>query len=183
MLETSRLRLRPYRPADAPDLAREANDLRVWRTLRDRFPHPYRELDAERWIATHAQVEPPTALAIARRADDRLIGGIGVERQADVVRFTGEVGYWLGFAHWGRGLAREAVAEFVAYCFARFDFERLEAWVFEPHRASRRVLEASGFRLEGTARRSVVKQGELMDSCLYGLVRSDLRAAELPCPP
>lgn len=178
---TERLHLRRFRHDDARDLAREANHPEVARSLRDRFPHPYTLADARAWIARAAPESPPTTLAIARREDDRLIGGIGVERLADVARLTGEVGYWLGPDHWGRGYAREALAAFAAYVFDTFDFERLEAWCFAPNLASRRVLEACGFRLEGIARRNVVKDGSVLDSCLYALLRGETAAAALPC--
>ena len=36
--------------------------------------------------------------------------------------------------------------------------------------ASRRVLEKAGFPLEGTLRRSVYKNGEMLDSCIYALL-------------
>lgn len=170
---TERLVLRPYRRGDAHDLAREANHPEVARTLRDRFPHPYTLADARAWIARAAPERPPTTLAIARREDDRLIGGIGVERLPDVARYCGEVGYWLGPDHWGMGYAREALAGFVVYLFETFDFERLEAWTFAPNAASRRVLEACGFRLEGITRRSAFKHGEHLDSCIYALLRGD----------
>ena len=39
--------------------------------------------------------------------------------------------------------------------------------------ASRRVLEKAGFALEGTLRRSVYKNGEMLDSCIYALVREE----------
>lgn len=170
---TERLQLRSYRRGDAADLAREADHPEVARTLRDRFPHPYTLADARAWIARAAPERPPTTLVIARRQDDRLIGGIGVERLADVAHRTGEVGYWLGPDHWGKGYAREALGDFSVYVFATFDFERLEAWCFAPNLASRRVLEACGFRLEGIARRSVIKDGEVLDSCLYALLRGE----------
>lgn len=172
-VETPRLTLRPFETGDALPLAREADHPEVARTLRDRFPHPYTLEHARAWIALRAPESPPTALAIVRREDARLLGGVGVDRLADVARLTGEIGYWLGPEHWGRGYAREATAAFVAYLFEAFDFERLEAWTFAPNLASRRVLEACGFRLEGIARRSVVKNGEVMDSCLYALLRGE----------
>ena len=76
-------------------------------------------------------------------------------------------------AHPETAFEERATAAFVAYLFEAFDFERLEAWVFAPNLASRRLLEACGFRLEGIARRSVVKNGEVMDSCLYALLRGE----------
>ena len=39
-LVTATCTLRPFVATDAPALAHHANDRAVWRTARDRFPHP-----------------------------------------------------------------------------------------------------------------------------------------------
>jgi len=174
-IHTPRLVLRPFRPGDEESLAREADDRRVWGALRDRFPHPYRREDALAWIAANGGRNPPENLAITLREPGLPIGGVGVARRGDVGRFTGEIGYWLGSAHWRRGYATEAVGAFVEHAFAAFDFERLEAWVFSSNPASARVLEKCGFRLEGVGRRAVHKQGRFLDSHLYARLRDDLR--------
>lgn len=46
--------VRSFRATDAEELARHANNRRVWLQLRDRFPHPYAIDDARRFIATTA---------------------------------------------------------------------------------------------------------------------------------
>ena len=50
---------------------------RVWRNLRDRFPHPYTAADAERWIRTATEAVPQTHFAIA--IADEAIGEIGLD--------------------------------------------------------------------------------------------------------
>ncbi len=161
----------PLPVGDEAELAAEANDRRVWLHLRDRFPHPYRIEDAEQWIRHTAGEAPPTHLAVA--LGDRLIGGVGLERRGDVTRYSAEVGYWLGVAHWGQGFATEVMAAFVDYAFSSFPLERLEAWVFAPNVSSRKVLEKCGFRLEGISRRGVFKDNRFLDSCLYGRLRGE----------
>jgi RimJ/RimL family protein N-acetyltransferase len=52
------------------------------------------------------------------------------------------VGYWLGREHWGRGLATQALAEFLPLVEER----PLYATVAPANRASVRVLEKNGFR-------------------------------------
>ena len=163
--------MRPFREGDEPELSAAADDVRVWRHLRDRFPHPYTVADARQWIACAREESPPQNLAVTR--DGRVVGGIGIERLADVARFTVELGYWLDPREWGRGYASEAVAAFVEWVFATFPCERIQAWVFVPNAGSQRVLEKCGFRLEGTSRRSVHKDGRFLDSHLYGRLRSD----------
>jgi len=65
-----------------------------------------------------------------------------------------------------------AAVRFTAeYVFEHFDVVRLEASVFEWNPGSMRVLEKSGFVREGVLRRSVLKDGHVIDSVLYAMVR------------
>lgn len=57
------------------------------------------------------------------------------------------VAYWIGSAHWGRGIATDALAELIA----THDRTRpLHAFVATANVASMRVLEKCGFRRVGT---------------------------------
>jgi RimJ/RimL family protein N-acetyltransferase len=154
---------------DIPSLVRHANNRRVWRNLKDRFPHPYTESDGERWIRQATSAIPETHFAIA--TDSGVIGGIGLDLQGDVFRRSGEIGIWLGEAYWGRGIATEAVRAMTEYAFANFDLCRIFAGVFEWNPASMRVLEKAGYAFEGRQRRSVTKDGQTIDQMLYAIVR------------
>lgn len=171
-LRTERLTLRPWRRGDQEALAREADDVEVWRWVRDRFPHPYTVADAERWIEfAIAQPGPTRNFAIVH--GEAPIGGVGLQVMEDVQRCTAEVGYWLGRAWWGRGFASEAVRRIVPYAFETFDaLTRLEAHVFDSNAASVRVLEKAGFELEARLRCAVVKQGVVQDDLVFALLRS-----------
>lgn len=57
-----------------------------------------------------------------------------------------EVGYWLGQAYWGRGIATQALAAFLEQVTAR----PLYAYVAKHNIGSRRVLEKCGFAVCGT---------------------------------
>jgi RimJ/RimL family protein N-acetyltransferase len=170
-LRTERLTLRPWRRGDEEALAREADDMEVWRWVRDRFPHPYTVEDAGRWIDfTMAQPGPPRNFGIVH--GEAPIGGVGIEVMQDVQRCTAEVGYWLGRAWWGRGFATEAVRRIVPYAFETFAaLTRLEAHVFVSNAASARVLEKAGFECEARLRRAVIKQGVVQDDLIFALLR------------
>jgi RimJ/RimL family protein N-acetyltransferase len=168
-LELSAGRLREWRPGDATALARHADNRSIWRNVRDHFPHPYTLADAETWIERAAGERPPTQLAI--EVDGEAAGGIGVFLQRDVERRSAELGYWLGEAHWGRGVMTEAVTRYTAAAFDTFDLLRIYAVVFEWNPASCRVLEKAGYVLEGRLRKAVVKDGAVLDQFLYATVR------------
>jgi len=166
-----RVSVRAFGEADLPQLVHHGNDIAVWRTLRDRFPYPYSEADARAWLDFVATAQPVTNFAIAY--DDACVGGIGYLRRTDVERHSAEVGYWLGKEFWGRGIATTALSLFVAHVFETSDLIRLDATVFDTNPASARVLEKCGFRREGILRRAVVKDGRVLDSYLYSLLRDD----------
>ncbi|HEY3157223.1 MAG TPA: GNAT family protein [Candidatus Eisenbacteria bacterium] len=157
--------VREWRPADADSLVLHANNIKVWRNLHDAFPFPYGRADAETWI----QQASPNHFAIA--VDGAAVGGIGLHPGTDVHRRTATIGYWLGEAFWGRGIATEVLCAFTKYAFATFDFVRLEAHVFEWNLASARVLEKAGYTREARLRKRVTKEGRTVDSFLYALIR------------
>jgi len=162
-------RIRSWRPGDEPSLARHANSRRLWLNVRDHFPHPYTMADARDWVALAASAAPETQFAI--EVDGEAAGGIGLFPQQDVARYSAELGYWLGEAHWGRGLMTDAVRGFTEYAFRAFELCRIYAVVFEWNPASRRVLEKAGYAFEGRMRRAAFKDGQVIDQFLYAVVR------------
>ena len=164
--------LRDYREADAEPLARQANDRSVWIGLRDAFPHPYGIEDARRFIAMASEMRPPRNFAI--EVDGRLAGGIGYTPRTDVERVGAEVGYWLGSGFRGKGVATAALRLLSAHAFTTHpELRRLYAVPYATNRASARVLEKAGYRLEGTLRQSAVKDGRILDQWMYALLRDE----------
>jgi RimJ/RimL family protein N-acetyltransferase len=161
--------IRSWRPEDVPSLVRHANNRRVWRNLKDRFPHPYTPTDGERWICQATGTRPETHFATAIGGE--AVGGIGLDLQGDVFRRTAEIGIWLGEAYWGRGIATEAVRALTEYAFTHFDVCRIFAGAFEWNPASARVLEKAGYTFEGRLRKSVTKDGQTIDQMLYAILR------------
>ena len=163
--------VRSFRESDAAELARHANNHKVWLQLRDRFPHPYTIDDARGFIAFAGGANPETAFAVT--VDDQPVGSIGAVLGEDVERCSAEVGYWLGESYWGRGIATRALVSFTEYAFATYEVERLFAVPLAGNTASCRVLEKAGYRLEGRMRRSAVKDGVVQDQLLYAIVCGD----------
>jgi len=47
--------------------------------------------------------------------------------------------------------------------------------VFEGNDASKKVLEKTGFVLEGTQRKNVFKENKFVDHYIYGLLKEDFK--------
>lgn len=157
--------LRPWTPADKPSLIANANNRNVWRNLADVFPHPYTDADADQWfrIASH----PDRSIKFAIELDGAAVGGIGARAGEGIFVRTAHFGYWLGEAHWGKGLATAAGRALLEHLKGDGRFVRLEAPVFEWNPASMRVLEKLGFERVAVLPKSVTKDGQLIDSVLY----------------
>lgn len=163
--------VRDWRPSDARSLVRHANDRDVWLQLRDRFPHPYTQQDADWFLADACRSVPRTAFAIEVQGE--AAGGIGLMIGTDVARATAEVGYWLGKAHWGRGIMTNVLRAVTSEAIRSFSLHRIYAVPFAGNTASARVLEKAGYRLEGRMRRSAVKDGGVLDQLMYAFTDVD----------
>ncbi len=161
--------LRNWRQDDAPALARNADNPRIWANLRDRFPSPYTLEDAESWVRHAVRALPATDFCL--EVDGEAAGGIGVVLREDVERVSAELGFWLGEPYWGRGIMTEAVSAFVPWAFERFGLSRIYAQVFAFNVASARVLEKAGFVLEATLRRSAIKRDAITDQWQFARIR------------
>jgi RimJ/RimL family protein N-acetyltransferase len=75
------------------------------------------------------------------------------------------VGYWLGSAFWGRGLATRALAELVEEVNER----PLHAWVARSNLASIRVLEKCGFVVAGSRTEVDERLGKPVEELLLEL--------------
>ena len=163
--------LRPWRREDAAGVAKYADNEKIARNLRDVFPHPYTLADAEGFIRSCVEREGQGQLCRAIVVDGEAAGSIGLFLGNDVYRKSAELGYWLGRPFWRQGIMTAAVEEMCALGFAAWDIVRIYAEPYAGNAGSRGVLEKAGFVLEGVKRRSVFKNGELLDSCIYAKLR------------
>jgi [ribosomal protein S5]-alanine N-acetyltransferase len=157
--------VRSWRASDVGSLVAQANNRKIWLNLRDRFPHPYTRSDGRAFVRLARSMDPETFFAIA--VDGEAVGGVGFVMQSDVERVSAEVGYWLGEAYWGRGIVTDALRAVTRYAIERHHFTRIFAVPFAHNTASCRVLEKTGYVLEGRLRRSAIKDGVVIDQLQY----------------
>ena len=171
-LETARLRLRPFTPADAPMVRELAGDERV-AAMTLNIPYPYPEGLAESWIASHAPAAAAGrrySFAIERQSDGALLGGIALVVEQRHRR--AELGYWLGVPFWNQGYTTEAARRLTTFGFADLGLHRIQATCLPRNPASARVLEHLGMQREGLLRGYICKDGIYEDLLMYGLVGS-----------
>jgi [ribosomal protein S5]-alanine N-acetyltransferase len=164
-------RLTPFARTDIDSLTECLADEDIYRcTLR--IPRPYTRADAERWFAIldeKKQQDQPT-LNWAIRQGENLIGGIGLEL-ATGQPHRAELGYWLAKPFWRQGIMSAVVAKVCEHAFETLGLVKITANVFSFNASSARVLKKCGFEQEGYLRKNILKDGEFIDSMVFGLLR------------
>ncbi len=171
-LETPRLRLREVRDSDAAALFTLHGDARVmryWSSSVWTDPAQAQEL-LQRLRRDRAAGAMPWA--IATREGDVLIGTVTLFNINHTHR-RAEIGYALGSAHWGRGLASEALRAVLHHAFDAMRLVRVEADTDPRNESSLRMLTRLGFQREGLLRRRWFVADEWCDSAWLGLLRED----------
>ncbi len=145
---TERLLLRPGFIEDAPALTAALGDEAVVRHLAQ-VPWPYRPENAAEFLTMPQDPLLPRMLITQRTAGaPRIVGGIGIHRQAEGTETRLDLGYWIARPYWGLGFATEAGRAVMALA-RTIGLPRLSARHFVDNPASGNVLRKLGFRPTG----------------------------------
>ena len=174
ILQGERCLLRALVPADASALVTHANDPAVARNLFDGFPQPYTGEAATAW-ATHESHSGAFGWVWGIVVDGGVIGCIGLHQGDGWMRCNAEIGYWVGQAHWRRGIAGDAVRQVTDWAFAAVpDITRIHAPIFAWNEGSQAVVRQCGYVREGVLRQSAIKDGRVIDRVLWAAYRTEV---------
>ncbi|MFJ3955931.1 GNAT family N-acetyltransferase [Streptomyces libani] len=177
-LTTERLVLRPFEPSDAPAVhaACQEPDIPRWTSV----PSPYGVADAEQFVGTAVpegwRDDTAYQFAVVTRADGTLAGAMGLIRltQLHTPERQAELGYWTAKEQRGRGYTAEAARAVLRWAFRDLGVERMEWHAEAGNEGSRAVAGKLGFRMEGTLRAKLVREGTRRDVWIGSLLPSDL---------
>ncbi|MFS4493965.1 GNAT family N-acetyltransferase [Maribacter sp. 2308TA10-17] len=156
-----KIKIRHLKLSDKAELAKLANNKKIWDNLRDYIPFPYKESDAEFFIDLTNKENPKQTFGIEYKG--KLSGVIGLVIQKDVYKKSAEIGYWIGEAFWGNGIATKAVELITEYGFEKLDLNRIYTGVFDYNLASMKVLKKNGYEKEGIFKNAILKNEKICD--------------------
>jgi len=171
-LETPRLRLRPYKMEDLASYHALMSDPNVLRYSSKQPSETLAQSGQKLMEIVESSDDPVGFHALVERESGRCIGEAGILSLTPRANRC-VIGYNLLPAFWGQGYATEIASALVDYAFDILQLERVEALAQVANIASRRVLEKTGFALEGTLRHFAYIAGTYRDVCTYGMIRSD----------
>ncbi len=157
--------LRKLVASDSLRIARLLNNKLIWDQLCDYIPYPYTPADGSDFIIKMRRDAEEKVFGI--ESDEQLVGIIGITLQKDIHRLSADVGYWLGEEYWGCGIMTSALGKMLGIAFNDLHLLRVFASVKELNTASQRVLEKSGFVLEGVFKNAIIKNDIIQDEYRY----------------
>jgi RimJ/RimL family protein N-acetyltransferase len=103
-----------------------------------------REGELMQWLERFCQAKPgPVLWSIASGASHECVGQVALVPQPSPSQWW--LSYWLTPAHWGQGLAREAVSSLLAQAFKQPQYAAIVAVVGTSNGRSTKLLKALGF--------------------------------------
>lgn len=170
VIDTGRLRLRPFDEDDVDDCLAAVQDADMQRRLS--WAADYTRERARDWCTRLAHDDPGHSRVFAVEVERRLAGSIGLHR-ADWSSGRAELGYWIAPWARGHGYAAAAARAVAAYAFSR-GLQRVEVLAAVGDLASQRTAENAGFVREGVLREAGVVAAGRVDMVLFSLLPGDL---------
>lgn len=141
IIDTPRLRLRPWNDMDAPELYELARDPRIG-TLCGWKPFECID-DAHEALST--VLAAPDSYAVTLASTGEIVGSIALRIDRDSPEATvADIGYWIGAPYWGKGYATEAGKAIIDRA-RELSVKTMVLKYFDGNDASRRVSEKLGF--------------------------------------
>ena len=175
--QSERLLIRAPRLGDGPTLnaaiVESIHELRPWMPWAKEIPSvDDSEENIRRAVACFIARED-LRLQIHLKCDGTFIGGSGLHWiDWDVPKF--EIGYWVRTSQTRQGYASEAVRAIAEFAFNVLAARRVEIRMDETNRASQRVAERAGFKVEAILSAfSRDHHGVLRDTRIYARTQGD----------
>jgi ribosomal-protein-alanine N-acetyltransferase len=168
IIETVRLRLRPFRQEDWAAVHEYATDPEISR-FQDWGPNS--EQDTRSFVAKciESSGNPKSRsyyFSINLLGDDQHIGGCVLTLDPHSIK-RASVGYTIARPYWKLGYATEAASELLKYGFTVLSLRSITGSCDASNVASRRVMEKAGMRLSQTERNAKFFKGRWRDFLEY----------------
>lgn len=178
MIYGERIRLRAIERSDIPTFLRWFNDPEVRQFLLMYLP--LSEAQEERWFESLPERSADHIFGIEANTDEgwRLIGNCGLHR-IDWKNRNATFGIVIGEKEfWGRGFGTEATRTLLRFAFHELNLHRVSLDVYDFNARAIRSYEKAGFRLEGTKREALFRDGRYHDVHLMSILSHEFPAQQ-----
>ncbi len=165
--------LRGFKEEDTVRINKWRNDPEIQKLVSTSFKYVSEAIERE-WVKSKmTDNRTDIYLAICLAQKDEMIGYVSIKNINPVNRSDGGGGIVLD-KKYQDGIARYETGMLVRrLVFDHLNLNRYEGRCLKEHTASRIIMEATGYCLEGCLKEAVYKDGEYHDQCVYSLLRKD----------
>ncbi|WP_457583387.1 GNAT family N-acetyltransferase [Ensifer canadensis] len=149
-IETQRLRLRPWEESDVSPFAVINSDPDVRRYYYPAILTPAETADVIAGCDAHLRQHGFGFVALERKADAALIGGLGLSIAGDEIPDGPhiEIGWILGRPYWRNGYALEAASACLQYAWATLGLAEVIGYTSQINHPSRALMEKLGMQTD-----------------------------------
>ncbi len=165
--------LRGFIEEDVPVINRWRNDRRMQALVSAPFKYVPEAIERDWVISKMHENRRDIYLAICLKADDRMVGYLSVNNIDHLNRTAFGGGIVLDRDAQDGIVRHEAGILTRQLVFDHLNINRFEGRCLAEHITSRVLMEACGYKLEGTLRQAVYKDGRYHDQCVYSLLRDE----------
>ncbi len=114
----------------------------------------------------------PTSEKFTIEFDKRCAGWIAINQlNTPFLEHKAKIDFCLHPNFRGKGIVSKALKEVTKYAFKKYKLKRIEGWCRTYNKASQRVLEKNGYKLEGILRKNKCKNGKYLDDAIWAIVK------------
>ncbi|PJI07886.1 MULTISPECIES: GNAT family N-acetyltransferase [Clostridium] len=167
--------LRAYKEEDIELATKFMNNEELQKFLNPRVPFPMSKLGEEEWIkAQKANENGQFNFAIEDIKTEKYIGGCGINELNWLVR-TAEVGIWVSKEYWGKGYGTDAMRVLLKFIFQNMNINKVKLSVFSFNERAIKSYKKCGFKVEGTLKDEIFKDGKYYDEILMAIFKDEFQ--------
>jgi [ribosomal protein S5]-alanine N-acetyltransferase len=174
ILKNGLVKLRELKFSDAEFIAENAKDKDIIKYTFVIAP-PFDLETAKKFIRkANKEIKDKTAYEFGIELDNtkELIGTINLFNISRKNK-NAEIGFWLAKKYWNKGLSDQALSLMLKFGFNELNLKRIQARVLGKNEPAQKLLERTGFELEGKLRQKTFLNNQWFDDLIYGLLTSE----------
>ena len=174
-LKGKRINLRPMNMGDLDGPYMDwLNDYEITRFL-ETGAFPTTRASLQSYLKSVARHPNNVMLAIIDRKTKKHVGNIKLGNIHPIHR-NGDVGILVGDRRfWGKGYGSEATDMVLDWGFSRLNLHKITLGVYADHAPAVRAYKKLGFKIEGTLRDHLFRDGKFRHKTVMGILRSEWR--------
>ncbi|GHU72921.1 N-acetyltransferase [Clostridia bacterium] len=173
MYQGKLIRLRAYSQQDIEDVLRQVNDYESVKMSASGVILPVTYDDEARWIGQQTAMGHGEYQFAIETLQGQYVGGCGIHK-IDWKNRVGQMGILIGNAQLrGHGYGSDAVRVLTRVGFGEMNLHKLSLTVMAKNEAALRCYAACGYKVEGTLRHEVWREGAYHDLVAMGQLQEE----------